>query len=138
MGAKSSTHIKAKRLLQSLCENHRTILGVNRFEQCQERLTTRVLAETFGMHWTIPDITMEQRLKWLDHVGRMNEERLPKKLMFGELRKTRPCHGTRKRWRYLVSQDLQLVDTKNVWYQRCQDRNGWFSLCQRGVEKKII
>ena len=64
------------------------------------------------MHWTIPDIIMEQRLKWLGHVGRMNEERLPKKLMFGELRKIRPCHGTRKRWRYLVSQDLQLVDTK--------------------------
>ncbi|XP_062507351.1 uncharacterized protein LOC134183789 [Corticium candelabrum] len=120
--------------------NHcvRTILGgVNRFEQWQERLTTRVLAENFGMHWTIPDIIMEQRLKWLGHVGRMNEERLLKKLMFGELRKTRPRHGTRKRWRDLVSQDLQLVDTKNIWYQRCQDRNGWFSLCQRGVEKVV-
>ena len=87
-------HTKRLNVFHNRCV--RTILGVNRFEHWQERLTTQVLAENFGMHWTIPDIIMEQRLKWLGHVGRMNEERLPKKLMFGELRKTRPCHGTRK------------------------------------------
>ena len=65
----------------------RTILGV---QQWQERLTTQALTERFGMPWTIPDVIMEQWLKWLGHVGRMDEGRLPKKLLFGELRKTEP------------------------------------------------
>ena len=101
----------------------------------QERLTTRVLAKNFGMHWTIPDIIMEQRLKWLGHVGRMNEKRLPKKLMFGEMRKTRPCHGTRKRWRDLVSQDLQLVDNKNIWYRDAKTGMGG-SVFVKGVLRR--
>ena len=74
----------------------RAILGVTRYQQWQERLTTQTLAERFGMTWTIPDVVTEHRLKWLGHVGRMDEGRLPKKLLFGELRKTRPNHGTKE------------------------------------------
>jgi hypothetical protein len=37
------------------------------------------------MPWAITDIIMEKRLKWLGHVGRMDEGRFPKQLMFGEL-----------------------------------------------------
>ena len=31
-----------------------------------------LLKGEFGMPWSIPDIIMEQRLKWLGHVGRMD------------------------------------------------------------------
>jgi len=73
-------------------------------------------------------------LKWLGHVGRMGEGQLPKKLLFGELRKTRPCHGTKKRWRDQANQDLTSIGAKDNWYQACQNRNGWYELCQ-GVGK---
>ena len=73
---------------------------------------------------------MEQWLKWLGHVGRMDEGRLPKKLLFGELRKTRPSHGSKRRWRDLASQDLKAICAEDTWYKRCQDRKGWFDVCQ--------
>ena len=72
---------------------------------------------------TVSNVIMEQRLKWLGHVGRMDEGRLPKKLLFWELRKTRPSHGTKRRWRDLASQDLKAIGAGNTWYKRCQDAN---------------
>ena len=38
-------------------------------------VTTRHLAAGFGMQETIPDLVMEQQLRWLGHVGCMDEER---------------------------------------------------------------
>ncbi len=98
----------------------RTILGVTRYQQWTERLTSKTLSGRFGMGLSILDIiTDRRRLQWLGHVGRMSAERLPKMLLFGELRKKRPCHGTKKRWRDLVSRDLQAIGMARRWYQRC-------------------
>ena len=47
------------------------------------------------MEWSILDIIMDRRLQWLGHLGCMIEERLPKKMMFGDLKKKRACHGTK-------------------------------------------
>ncbi len=112
----------------------RTILGVTRYQQWTERLTSKTLSGRFGMGLSILDIiTDRRRLQWLGHVGRMSAERLPKMLLFGELRKKRPCHGTKKRWRDLVSHDLQAIGMERRWYQWCQDRQQWRT-CREGVE----
>ena len=63
----------------------RTILGVTRYQQWNERLTSQRLSQKFGMQHYISDIILEQHLRWLGHVGRMDEERLPNRLLFGEL-----------------------------------------------------
>ena len=76
-----------------------TILGVTRYQQWNERLTSQSLSHRFGLQHFISDIILEQRLRWLGHVGRMDEERLPNRLLFGELNMKRPCHGAKKRWR---------------------------------------
>ena len=52
----------------------RTILGVTRYQQWNERLTSQRLSHRFGMQHSISDIILEQRLRWLGHVGRMDEE----------------------------------------------------------------
>ena len=73
--------------------NHciRTILGVTRYQQWNERLTSQSLSHRFGLQHSISDIILEQQLRWLGHVGRMDEERLPNRLLFGELNmKTMP------------------------------------------------
>ena len=77
------------------------------------------------MGWTIPDIIMDRRLQWLGHLGRMGDERLPKRMLFGELRKKRACLGTEKRWRDQVSGDLQMLGLKENWHEVCQDRKEW-------------
>ena len=59
--------------------NHR--LGAHaRFQQWKERLTTGNLADMFGMQQAIPYLVREQRLRWLGHVGRTDQNRIPKKL----------------------------------------------------------
>ena len=55
-------------------------------------------------------------------------------MLFGELRKKRPCHGLKKRWRDQISNDLQAVKLKNDWYQLCQDRMMWLR-CREGVNE---
>ena len=111
----------------------RAILGVTRYKQRKERLTTRQLMKTFGMQKSILDIILEQRLRWLGHVGRMEETRLPKKILFGELRKTRPRHGTKRRWRDVVKADVDAIGVGDRWYEACQDRKEWFKVCSSGA-----
>ena len=45
---------------------------------------------------------MDKCLCWLGHVGHMDETRLLNIMLFGEMMKKRPAHGSKKRWRDLV------------------------------------
>jgi len=54
-----------------------TILGVSRYQQWREHITTDKLSEVFGMQWSIADFIMERRLCWLGHLGCMADYRLP-------------------------------------------------------------
>lgn len=65
----------------------------------------------------------------------MEDERLLKQVLFGELKKKQPYHGVKKRWRDQVSTDLQAIGLKKDWYQLSQDRNGWFTKSHSGVEE---
>ena len=78
------------------------------------------------MQHSISDIILEQRLRGLGHMGRMDEERLPNRLLFGELNMKRPCHGIKKRWRDVLKVDLQAIGVYDRWYEFCQDRKGGF------------
>ena len=86
------------------------------------------------MEESIADIIMKHRLRWLGHLGRTWPGWVPKQL-FGELEKTRPKHGT-KRWRDVVSSDLQTSGIKDRWYQLSQDRRAWFQTCTDGIREK--
>ena len=83
---------------------------VTRYEQWQQRLTS---ASLLGMQ-SIYDIIMNRRLRWLGHVGRMSDDRLPKIVLFGELKNKRPGDGPKKRWRDLVSGDLHQFGMVNT------------------------
>ena len=102
-----AVHIRRLNSFHNCCI--RTILGVKRYQQWNERLTSQSLSYRFGLQHSISDIILEQRLRWLGHVGRMDEERLPNRFLFGELNMKRPCHGAKKRWRDVLKVDLQAI-----------------------------
>ena len=92
-------------------------------------------ANRFGMGWSIPDFIIDRRLHWLGHVGRMNDERMTKQLLFLELWKKTVCPGTKKRWQDQMAGDHRL---KDGWYQLCQNWEAWFASCRDGVNKVVL
>ena len=52
---------------------------------------------------------------------RMNEERLPKKVLFGELTKKKSRHGVKKRWRDVARSNVGAIGASERWYSLCQD-----------------
>ena len=97
------------------------MLGVSRLQQWKERITLRELAKAFGMTESVTDILRKHRHRWLGHVARMDNDRIPKQLLFGELLRPRPSHGTKRRWRDLARGDVQLMGLGETWYEAAQE-----------------
>jgi hypothetical protein len=65
-----------------------------------------------------------QRISWLGHLERMEEDRMPKKIITEELEGTR-CRGRpRKRWKEEVERDLQVLGVRR-WRELVTDRKKW-------------
>jgi len=51
----------------------------------------------------------EQRISWLGHLQRMEEDRMPKKIFTQELEGRRRVGRPRKRWKEEVERDVQVL-----------------------------
>jgi hypothetical protein len=65
-----------------------------------------------------------QRISWLGHQERMEEDRMPKKIFTQELEGTRRRGRPRKRWREEVKRDLQVLGVRR-WIEFVIDREKW-------------
>jgi len=61
-----------------------------------------------------------QRISWLGHLERVEEDRMPQKFFTQELEGTRP----RKRWKEEVERDLQVLGVRR-WREFVADRKKW-------------
>jgi len=66
----------------------------------------------------------EQRISWLGHLERMEEDRMPKKIFTQELEGTRRWGRPRKRWKEEVERDLQVLGVR-TWRELVADRKKW-------------
>jgi len=61
-----------------------------------------------------------QRISWLGHLGRKEEDRMPKKIFTQELEGKR----RRERWKEEVESDLQVLGVRR-WREMVADRKKW-------------
>ena len=117
--------------------NHclRGIVGITSAQQRIEHISSVQVASKFGMEESLEDLIVERRLRWLGHVARMEDHRLPKKVLFGWLPQQRPAHGTKMRLHDHVRKDLKKFGIEESgWYCLAQDRRDWRIGCRMGLE----
>ena len=116
----------------------RRIMGITRAQQRIRRITSAQVRKKFGVEETLEDVVTAKRLRWLGHVARMKDDRLPKQILFGWLPQKRPAHGVRMRWRDRVRKDLKnfYIKEKN-WFEIAQDRGEWKAMCKKGLHQSM-
>jgi len=78
------------------------------------------------------------RLEWVDHIIRMEEERITKKVLNGNFHTTRPAGRTRTRWDDVVQRDaLQLLGIRG-WRRRAANRDEWRRLMREAKARKWL
>lgn len=85
---------------------------------------------------TIETIIHQSQLRWLGHVIRMSDDRLPKQLLYGELsRGTRAVGAPSRRYRDSVLKTLKLCEIKPQDLEAlAADRDSWREATRRGLK----
>ena len=95
----------------------------------QDRIPDTEVLKRAGMQ-SIHTLLKLAQLRWTGHVTRVPDERLPKKILYGELQSS---HGGQKKW-YKDTLKASLKDLlTESWEQIAQDRTKWRGLIKRGA-----
>jgi len=113
----------------------RIILGISNRQQWSQHIAIKEGRRRWGDIELVVEKVRKQRLEWLGHLARMPDSRLPKSILFGWLSEPRPRCGPRRRWRYVVSQDLaQIGIGETEWHDKTRSsRDGWRALINSGI-----
>ena len=91
----------------------RSILGINRVQQCVQHISNEEMRKRFDMQIPLSVKITSRGLQWLSHVAQMDDLSLPKHLLFGWFPNLHPAHGVKLRWRDKVKigflHDLELT-----------------------------
>ena len=74
---------------------------------------------------TVSNIVSHRRLRWLGHLARMPDERLPKRVLFGHMDGSGLRGRSQKQWMDYVREDLHFAGLSITWWRKSQDRAGW-------------
>jgi len=112
------SHVRRLEVFQMQCL--RMICGISR----RLHMSNEVILVKCDQPLVAAKLT-EHRLRWLGHVGRMGDERVPKRVLFGKIMGGKRSRGRpRVSWADVVTKDLQ---TRKIgkWFKLCQDRHVW-------------
>ena len=100
----------------------------------QDRIPDIEVLKRAGMQ-SIHTLLKLAQLRWTGHVTRMPDERLPKKILYGELQVGKRSHdGQKKQYKDTLKASLKdfNIPTES-WEQIAQDRTKWRGLIKRGA-----
>jgi hypothetical protein len=104
----------------------RKLLGVSNLKQKEERLSSDHLNGRAEIT-TVEEELVKRRLRWLGHVARMEDDRIPKAMLFSQFEEKRWVGGVRKRWKDVLKADA--TERTNLetekWYNTAKDRELW-------------
>ena len=110
----------------------RRILGIT----WEDKLTNNFVLEKCNM-LSIHSLLCQRRLRWLGHVRRMNDGRIPKDMLYGELATGHRSVGRPVlRYKDVCKRDLKAADIDlNYWEAFSSDRDDWRSSVKHCVKK---
>ena len=99
----------------------------------QDRIPDTEVLKRAGMQ-SVHTILKLTQLRWTGHVTRMPDERLPKKILYGELQVgKRSYDGQKKRYKDTLKASLMTSTYQQSWEQIAQDRTKCRGLIRRGA-----
>ncbi len=81
----------------------------------------------------------QKRSRWLGHVSRMDDGRIPKDMLYGELfQGSRPVGRPKLRFKDACKRDMKACDIdSSSWEARVADRTGWRKATAWGDSKSL-
>ena len=109
----------------------RRILGIS----WEDHITNTEVLERAGVP-SMYSLLSQRRLRWLGHLRRMEDGRLPKDILYGQLAKgKRRAGGPRLRFKDACRRDFKACNIPMAdWTTLAGDRNAWRHLVRRGTE----
>jgi len=86
---------------------------------------------------TITETIRLNRLHWLRHVQRMEENRIPERVLCMNLGTTRLRGRQRNRWPVEVTEDGRIVGGEG-WQEKVHNREGWKKLLRMARNHRIL
>jgi hypothetical protein len=104
---------------------YRSILGpLNDNEKENRRILTNKQIYAILKKPTITETIRLHRLHWFGHAQRIEENRIPKRVLYMNLETTRPRGRSRNRWQDEVREDGRIVVEKSGRKKYVTERNG--------------
>ena len=117
---------------------YRRILGPvydNEKENCRVLTNKEIYASVKKL--TITETIRLNRLRWFEHVRRMEENRISKRVLYMNLGTTRLRRRPRSRWQDEVREDGRIVGEEG-WQEKVYNREEWKKLLRMARNRHIL
>ena len=123
-------HVKRLHAIQM--RHLRSIMGL----RWTDKVTNIEILKRAGLPSMENQLT-RRNLRWAGHVAHMGDERLPKQIIFSQLKEGKRDQGRPKlRYKDVIKRNLRKRNIPTTsWFDTAQDRNNWRRACQ---EKFIV
>ncbi|XP_050709394.1 uncharacterized protein LOC126994183 [Eriocheir sinensis] len=100
----------------------------------QDKITNNTVLERAGMT-SMFTLLKQRRMRWHGHVVRMDDGRIPKDLLYGELTEgTRPTGRPKLRYKDVCKRDLKALHINtDSWEDTASERSAWRQAIQQGL-----